>query len=437
MDNSGRTFISDCDMMRIIYIGLIAALFVVVGCDHGSYEVHEEQVPDGPWRFYTTKSSIPQDDNFTFRASLLSNDNAILLSDGSYCGYNKVLNSDLYWFYACRVDDQTGAALDISGNEVEASASDWFDRVDKDTKYALRAAPYKGYTMVLSSPAVRMKSFNPDGAEDAKHWGFHVKNNEELYISEPIENLDITANWIDGIHYVYPLSDATLYDRRSLVTVKVALGALSSTIIKSVFCRNVMTSAYFLPKSKTYENYVMDGGCDDPLDYYKENTYYSLGTSGEAIKGNMLMVPQGESICLEKSSGENEWNVETQKGNSVTAIVDLPIFSLDYSTQDHDKYRFDELIPEIVVLSGDDGSIRSTIRIPANIEPMKSYTVMIYLSTAYAEAELYLTDWDHEASPDIDFGKVVLPTATVSVAPWDPHDPHDPDDGVITKNKNE
>lgn len=198
-----------------------------------------------------------------------------------------------------------------------------------------------------------------------------------------------------------------------------------------------MTSAYFLPKSKTYENYVMDGGCDDPLDYYKENTYYSLGTPGEAIKGNMLMVPQGESICLEKSSGENEWNVETQKGNSVTAIVDLPIFSLDYSTQYHDKYRFDELIPEIVVLSGDDGSIRSTIRIPANIEPMKSYTVMIYLSTAYAEAELYLTDWDHEASPDIDFGKVVLPTTTVSVAPWDPHDPHDPDDGVITKNKNE
>ena len=118
-----------------------------------------------------------------------------------------------------------------------------------------------------------------------------------------------------------------------------------------------MTSAYYLPKSKTYENYVMDGGCEDPLDYYKDNTYYSYVAPGNPREGNMLMVPDGESLCLEKDSGTDEWNKETQQGKTVTAIVDLPIFSLDYSIIDYDKYRYNELIPEIVVLSGDDGSI--------------------------------------------------------------------------------
>lgn len=420
-------------MMRGVRIGLIVSLLVVIGCDKGSYEGHENQAPDGPWKFYVTKGGIQDDKNFTFRASLLSNDEAILLSDGSYCGYDKILSSDLYWFYPCRVDDQTGAALDVSGNVVESSASDWFDRVDKDSRHALRAQAYPGYTMVFSSPAVRMKSFKPDGTEGTKHWGFHLKNDEELLISEPVENLDITATWVKGNHYVYPLSSATLYDRRALVTVKVTLGTLRSSIIKSVYCRNVMTSAYYLPKSKTYENYVMDGGCGHPLNYYKENTYASLGVPGEEITGNMLLVPNGESLCLERDSGEDEWNKDTKKGKTVTAIIDLPIFSLDYSVIDYDKYRYNELIPEIVVLSGDDGSICSTVRLPANLEPMKSYTVVISLSTAYASAELYLTDWDHEISPDIDFGKVVLPTTTFSVTSWEEHEPHDPDDGVITK----
>ena len=420
-------------MMRRVCIGLVVSFLVLIGCDKGSYVVQENQAPDGPWKFYATKGEIQNDKNFTFRASLISNGEAILLSDGSYCGYDKVLNSDLYWFYPCRADDLTGAALDVSGNPVEPSASDWFDRVDKDSRHALRAPAYPGYTMVLSSPAVRMKSFKPDGAEGTKHWGFHLKNDEELLISEPVENLDITATWVKGNHYVYPLSSATLYDRRALVTVKVTLGALKSSILKAVYFRNVMTSAYYLPKSKTYENYVMDGGCEDPLDYYKDNTYYSYVAPGNPIEGNMLMVPDGESLCLEKDSGTDEWNKETQQGKTVTAIVDLPIFSLDYSIIDNDKYRYNELIPEIVVLSGDDGSICSTVRLPANLEPMKSYTVVISLSTAYASAELFVTDWDHEDSPDIDFGKVVLPTTTFSVTSWEEHEPHDPDDGVITK----
>ena len=421
-------------MMQPGNIGLVILLLALIGCSKISHEASDDMMPGGVWKFYMTKTEVQSEVNLTFGASLLSNDDEALLSDGSYCMYTKMLDTSLFWFYPCRVDGDTGVALDASGNAVDWDEPDWYERVDKDSKYALRAPSYKGYTLVMSSPAVRMKSFNVNGMENVKHWGFHVDRDTELYISEPIPNLNISSFLIEG-SYVYSINDATLYDRRSYVTVKIACGQLSEADIKSVFIRNVMTSAFYIPKSKTYENPVMDGGYDNPLDYYTSNTYASLGVSGNPITGDVLIVPDGEPDIhlVDNLDLSHEWDKESNVGGVLTAIADIPIFSLDYSTREVDKYRFNDLIPEIVVNYGKDGNMCSTVRLPANIEPMKSYTVMIYLSTAYAKAELFVADWDEYISPDIEFGKVVLPATTVSVAPWDQHESHDPDDGIIAK----
>ena len=233
-----------------------------------------------------------------------------------------------------------------------------------------------------------------------------------------------------------------MYDRRAKVTVKVACGALSHAYLYSVHFRNVMSTAYYMPKSKTYENHVMDGGYADPLSqYYTTNTYETLGTSGTPIVGDKLVVPgEDKAIHLFQRPDQNvaftaadEWDKASNAGKIVTAIPDFPIFSLDYSTLDGDQYRYKNLIPEIIVYSGKTGNIKSTVSLPADLEPMKEYTVIIYLSTASVEAELYVEDWDVEGSIDVDFGKVQeLSAKSIYVDNWDTNPDHPAQDGTIT-----
>jgi hypothetical protein len=64
---------------------------------------------------------------------------------------------------------------------------------------------------------------------------------------------------------------------------------------------------------------------------------------------------------------------------------------------------------------------------------MKEYTVIIYLSTASVEAELYVKEWDVEGSIDVDFGKVQeLSAESLYVDNWDKNPDHPAQDGTIT-----
>ncbi len=433
-------------MMKIRNIGLIITIiFSAIACGRLPENESDGQNMVGIWEFYTTKSGAVVDKVETYRASLLHNDDARLMSDGTYCGYHKPQG----WLYPCSADDATGIALDTEGNAVAWDDESWFDKIDKDSRHALRAAAQYGHTLVVSSPAVRMQKFLVDGTEDTRHWGFAMKRENELFIGEPVINLNVTATWING-HYIFPISgtegnntyDGTLYDRRAKVTVKVACGALSQADLNSVYFRNVMSSAYYLPKSRTYENHVMDGGYANPLEeYYTVNTYNSLGESGVKIVGDKLEVPSTEpDIHLVQREDQSvaftdadEWDKASNTGKIVTAIPEFTLFSLDYATLDGDQYKHKGLIPEIIVLSGNKGNIRSTVSLPANLEPMKSYTVIIYLSTASVQAELYVTDWDKNTDVDITFGETVkLPATSVFVDNWSENPDHPIEDGTIT-----
>ena len=369
-------------------IGIIVLLLSLIGCSKIQYDVAEGEIPSGAWEFCMTKSGILRSDTKTIRASLLCSDRDTLVSDGSYCEYMKEVQDDLKWFYPCRTDDETGEALDLVGYPVDWNMPNCFDRIDKDSKYALRAAAEDRYSLVFSTPAVRMKRLVIENLESNKKtikYGFRLDRKKEIYISDVMRGLDVAATWVDG-KYVFPLSDptseassdATFYDRRSKVTVKVACGKLRSVDLHSVHFENVMSSAYYEPTSKSYEFPVMDGGFENPLDYYTTNTYSSL-CSGEKTLGEMLIVPDGAPdihLVSDLDMG-HEWNKETNVGRVVTAIVDFPILSLDYSAVVDDHYKYDGLVPEVIVYSGRDSLIRSTVSLPVNFEPMKSYTVII------------------------------------------------------------
>lgn len=409
---------------------LVVLLLSVSGCSKISYDVAEGEIPVGAWEFFMTKGTSLQSGTKTIRASLLSSLVDTLVSDGSYCGYEKDVSDGLKWYYPCRVDDESGAALDPEGNPVEWSLPGCFDRIDKDSKYALRAAAEDRYSLVFSTPAVRMKRLVIENLESNKKtikYGFRLDRKKEIYISDVMRGLNVAATWVDG-KYVFPLSGPTLasasdtifYDRRSKITVKVACGKLTSADVHSVHFENVMSSAYYIPTSKSYELPVMDGGFEDPLDYYTVNTYPTLD-SGDKIVGDKLVVPDGEpDIHLEKSLDMScEWDKETNLGRVVTAIADFPILSLNYSALVDDHYKYEGLIPEIIVHSGRDSLIRSTVSLPVNFEPMKSYTVIIYISTAYVFAELYVAEWIDGPTQDVTFGEAIkLDGESILITDW-------------------
>ena len=101
-----------------------------------------------------------------------------------------------------------------------------------------------------------------------------------------------------------------------------------------------------------------------------------------------------------------------------------------------DQYKYKGLIPEVVVYSGQSGNIRSTVSLPVNFEPMKSYTVIIYISSAYVNAELYVTDWVDGNTQNVTFGDAVeLSGTSVEIDDWLEKDISD--GGNITNTQNE
>ena len=83
--------------------------------------------------------------------------------------------------------------MDAYGNPVQTDNDDeWFNLIDKDSQYALRAAARQGHTLIMSSPAVRMQKFEPENISGKNtengpnyHWGFKVDRKTGLFISEP------------------------------------------------------------------------------------------------------------------------------------------------------------------------------------------------------------------------------------------------------------
>lgn len=430
-------------MMRSRNISLIVMLLSIIGCSKIFHEVTDEQMPSGEWKFCMTKGGVSMEDTLTIRASIVLHNFDTLVADGAYCRYKKIVDEALLWYYPCRVNDETGTPLDSYGNPIDWTDPDAFDHIDKDSKYALRAPANQNYDLVLSSPAVRMERFINNAAGnkmDTVRYGYRLDRNDELFISDPLKGLSVSAVWIDD-NYVYSVSDTKLYDRRSKVTVKVACGALRTADVHSVHFRNVMTSAYYMPITRTYEQYVMDGGYADPTGHYTANTYSTVGVAGIKVVGDMLHVPDDEQdihLIQRKDETEvfTEWDKSSNSGTIVTAIADFPVFSLDYSAVYEDQYKYKGLIPEVVVYSGQSGNIRSTVSLPVNFEPMKSYTVIIYISSAYVNAELYVTDWVDGNTQNVTFGDAVeLSGTSVEIDDWLEKDISD--GGNITNTQNE
>lgn len=413
------------------------------GCERAYPDTDAKEEGNGIWEFAMTRGGEPVDSKVTYRASLLDNSNGNLLSDGTYCGYHKAQG----WLYPCAADDDTGEALDTGGNIVDWNDSEWFEKIDKDSRHGLRAAKSQKHVLTLSSPAVRMKKFLVQGTADTWHWGFPVDRKTELYIGNAIKDLSVTATWVDN-RYIFPVvsdsHDGKLYDRRAKVTVKVACGALMEADINSVYFKNVISSAYYMPYSMTYENATLDGGYSDPLrDYYTTNTYDSLGDGDEltSVIGDKLSVPADEpDIRLTQRedpaadfTDADEWVKSSNEGKILTAIQSFPIMSLDYSTLDGDQYRYKDLIPEIIILTGTKGNIRSTVSLAADLDPMTEYLVMIYLSTASVQATLYVAEWDEGSNTTVTFRKSVdLPVNNFVADSWDVNPDHPIDDGKIT-----
>lgn len=392
---------------------------------HGPVEIDDDCV-------YFTKSGIiaAKDTAATFRFCNVFPDKnwSILLSDGAYCGYV----SDKGWYYPCKVDD-AGNALDASGQIIPFDAPDWFERTENSSKYGLRMRTYGSYSeynLIMCSPALRMVHYHlPDDPPSSNyHWAFVLNNEDEVYINDPYQVSSFTCTSING-NYVYDLpAKMVLKDRRAKVTVKVACGKLSHALLNGVHFKNVMTQVHYVPTSQTYDLPVMDHGESNPWAAYTANSYPADGQDMTG-SGNMLKVPDGDDdIALTKRSSTDEpfveWNHGTNSGTAVTAIKSFPVYALDYSELSGDRLLYDDIVPEIVVYSGSEGRLKSTVRLIADLEPMKNYLVVVYLSTAVVSAELYISEWNTDpGTTDIVFGDCVhLPVESGWITDWESTD---------------
>ena len=408
----------------------------------------EESVQDDTLWNLTTKAGPHVDQVATFRASLLDNTNGVLRSDGSYSGY---YNAD-GWLTPCRTN-AAGDALDTGGSVIAWDAPNWYDLTDKNSQYALRGGSKRvyvdatyfsrhavtDYSMVLTSPAVRMSSFRPTGAAalsgshvtdpNEYHWGFAMDRKTSTWaISEVDDNLYLNATYLQN-RYVYDF-EPTLYEHRSMLTVKIACGALAHANINKVYFTNIISEAYYMPMwnlldtaidpHDPYEEWKKDGsnivGNYDPATYDPLATYYITNTypanAGEATgTGDIFAVPVTDpDVHLVRRPAQtpdfianNEWDQfdldadEWVKGDDtkyvLTPIKDFPILSLDYSIMVGDQYKYEAIMPKVVVLSGTQGNIKTTVRIPANLEPMKKYTMWLFVSNVYIQAVLTVSDW--------------------------------------------
>lgn len=434
--------------MKIRYIILLVIAGFAVNLLSGCTKPQSGEREDGDaiWQL-TTKAGPHVNQVATFRASLLDVYNGTLRSDGSYSGY---YNAD-GWLTPCRTND-AGEALDSGGNVIAWDAPNWYDLTDKDSQYALRGATKRvynigdthydreavsNYTLVLTSPAVRMSSFRPAGSPalsslhatnpDDYRWGFLMDRKTSTWaISEVDPNLDLNATYLKnpetGYQYTYSC-DSTLYEHRSLVTVKVACGALPHASINAVYFTHIMSQAYYMPMWKLlplqfqpYEEYVFDGddgsvGYDPLVSYYTENNYPAVAGAPASTTGDKFFVPLADpDVYLVRHPSQtedfitnNEWtqltdpSYEWVKGDDtkyvLTPVKDFPILSLDYSKREGDAYKYSAVMPKVVILSGNKGNIKTTVRIAVNLEPMKKYTIWLFVSNVYIQAVFTVSDW--------------------------------------------
>ena len=475
--------------LRIILPLLAVALISLASCE--KQDISDVDTSEAhPWQFVMTRAGATHTDEVrTYRASLLHNGTGELQSDGTYSGYytenhwtetnGAAWPYSTGWLYPCRTNHY-GDALDTDGNIIPWDATDWFSRTDKDSQWALRGPNTSNdeYALVITSPAQRMVGYRtpemdpiPEGmAHYARyyHWGFLLDRKASRWAVSPVVGgLSVASDYISG-NYIYTFAPKLL-EHRAMLTVKVACGALDEANISKVHFQNVISKTYYRPprgnegatssRTGNYEMPIIDGndnGDDsyDPLvSYYLDNSYPS--TDGEAPgTGDKFIAPDGSPAHIVRRSGQttdfipnDEWQYFTSsdewtRGSTdkyvLTAIKDFPILPLDYSTPEGDSYFYRDIMPQVVVYSGVNGDIKSTILVDANLEPMKKYTMYIYVSSVYIHAVLTVSDWtifqfwpDNDDVLDVSFGNVPERlVGELTVSDWRPVDT-DPDHGVI------
>lgn len=485
---------------RIIFPILTVALVSFASCekqDMSDFDASESS----PWQFVMTKAGTAHTDEArTYRASLLHNGLGWLVADGTYSGYyteNHWQETNGYawpypgsdWLYPCRTDGE-GVALDTNGDPIAWDDAGWFAKTDKASKYALRGPNRSDltYALVMTSPAQEMVGFRRPGEPvltgtdrtnpEKYHWGFPLDRRESHWAVSPVvAGRNITAaDFIDGNH-VFSFTP-TLLEHRSMLTVKLACGTLSSTNISKVYFENVMSFAYYVPprgnegntpsRTGNYENVVMDGNTAgdssfDPLvGYYTENTYPTAPGASAGV-GEKFIAPADAPAHLVRRDGQSidvthtdEWQSLTDEWvrggsgdyNVLTAIRDFPIMPLDYSTPEGDDYFYRDIMPKVVVYTGAEGDIKTTVLLDAKFEPMKKYTMYIFVSSAYIRAYLTVSDWtvfqfwpegdsEHPERDvlDVSFGSSEKLVGSLTVSDWEgdttPDDDNFTDTGVI------
>lgn len=395
------------------------------------------------WEFCVTKAGEgtgnDTDKVATYRTSLLSG--YALSSEGTYSGYY----NDKGWLYPCKTDDD-GYALDkATGDRLEWTDPDWFSKTDTDSQYGLRAASNTSYSLLVTSPAVKLQPYikTIDGSP-ATVYGMPITRESDWAISDPIS---VYAGGSYLGTYIYNVAGTdntrTLKERRARINVKVACGAVSSVQIHSVYFKKVMTSAMYNPFSHEYEdNIILDGGKADPLECFTSNSF-PANDGDKTGEGEALVVPQGEKIVLTRKDGmqenpeewwevfgeDDEWTKGSEDKHVLTAIRDFYILPLDYSLRDNTDYHYADIMPEVTVRIGETGKIKATIQLAAKMEPMIEYTVFIYVSSTYVSANLTVTDWNvHRHWTDdpaedtdeleIEFGKPAILKGDISVTGW-------------------
>ena len=453
--------------IRIINILLIAGLIGIFLTSCTKHQTDESNTGDTLWHIALTKSGVHTNEKTTFRANLLNYGTGRLVADGSYSGYYYNIN-DKFWLTPCRTND-AGDALDGIGNVVSWSLDpdDWFAATDKDSQYALRSpnmiqyltTPTLNFSMVLTSPAVRMEEYLPAGKmdiEDNRKWGVPLDRKKAIFVSDHTPETGITATYF---HNEYDYSfEPVLRDRRSKITVKIACGALTKIDVNAVYFKNVMSRALYMPQIgwlplvyKPFENYIFDGndgtlGYDPLVSYYQDNTY-PASAGQPAGAGDKFFVPAADpDVHLVQRDGQtpqfienNEWSYfvatdEWVQGDDTkyffTPIKDFPVFAMDYSEMlDSNHYKYKDQIPQVVILSGEKGNIKTTINLAYNFEPMREYILWLWLSSVYVQGVLTVvpwnihTHWTNDIAEDtevvnVEFGHYEVVENSLTVSPW-------------------
>lgn len=376
---------------------LLVSFSILASCTKEAKDV--ENAVEVPWEICATKAGVVE--KATYRACLFSADGK-LSSEGTYCGYQNPKG----WLYPCGTNDN-GDALDSDGNPVSWEDAQWSEKIDKDSKYALKAKSDNNvYSLVLLSPALKNNQ-----TEDNVSYLPIDRREEPGWKASKAVNVRTTGVTVDG-SYVYDLSSNILYEQRSKVTVKIACGKADYTEIVSVYFKDVISSAKYLPLTSEYRDAVLDGGSETPLaDYYTTNSYPSED-GNSAGEGEKFVSPEATSVKLvhkagigtdekqwwTKFSDEDEWKRGTDdgRGSMLTAIKDFYILPLEYSKEEGGELYYKDMVPEIVVtekskIDGKDKKI--TLQLAVNVEPMKNYTIYLFVSNIDVQVTLVIENW--------------------------------------------